>query len=108
MLYTKEQVLNGIASYLDDEVMSKLPTHGKWIMGTAIALSRDNISEILNNPYIKMLGIVNADGLWDVDKLASALKATAERYGNIQLDLPIIGRLTFSAEDVDLMRRHIN
>lgn len=106
MLYTKEQVMNGITSYIDSEVVSKLPTAGKWIVGTASALALKKAMNI-DDQSLKMLGIVNADGLWDIDQLAAVLKENASRYGNIQISLPVVGLMTFTQADIDLVRSHI-
>ena len=43
----------------------------------------------------------------DVDQLATVLRENANRYGAIVLEYPLIGKLTFTAEDVDIARRYI-
>lgn len=106
MLYTKEQVTNGLINYIDNEVVNQLPTAGKWIVGTAAALVMKNIDKI-NTETMEMLGIVSNDGMWDVDMLASSLKENARRYGNIQITYPIVGTMVFTPEDIDLARGYI-
>ena len=106
MLYTKEQVMHGIAAYIDNEVISKMPTAAKWIIGTGAALVVRN-AENIDTSTMQMLGVVNNDGLWDVDMLAEVMKQNAERFGNIQLSIPIVGQMTFTSKDIDLLRRYI-
>ncbi len=109
MLYTSEQVTKGLISYIDNEVIAKLPTTGKILAGTAVALAVRNNSALLNNAwgFFRNLGVLNSDGLMDVDQLATVLRENANRYGAIVLEYPLIGKLTFTAEDVDIARRYI-
>lgn len=109
MMYTKEQVINGITGYVDGEVIPKLPTAGKWIMGTAVAMALKSGSDIINKnaDTLRMIGAMNSDGMIDVDKVAPVLKEQAARYGVIQIDLPVIGAMTFSDHDIDLLRGYI-
>lgn len=109
MLYTREQVTKGLISYIDNEVIAKLPTTGKILAGTAVALAVRNNSTLLNNAWEfgKGLGVMNGDGLMDVDQFANVLRENANRYGAVVLEYPLIGKLTFTAEDVDIARRYI-
>lgn len=47
-MYNADQVLNGLISYADSEIMGKLPTSGKWIMGTAIGLASNKAQTVIN------------------------------------------------------------
>lgn len=100
-----EQVIQGIVNYADNEVMAKLPTSGKWVMGTAMYLASNkahNVVDVLStNVVAKMLGIVDDEGMIDTDALISAMKEAASKYGNLSVDVPMIGRLTFSSSDID-------
>lgn len=111
MNYSTEQVINGLISYADNEVMSKLPTSGKWVMGTAIGLATtkaNNLVETLKtNTIVQMLGIVDEKGMIDVESLINAMKQSADKYGNISVDVPMIGKLTFTSSDVDRLRTYI-
>lgn len=106
MKYNAEQVLNGLAKYAENEIISKMPTAGKVIAGTAIALALKNV-QLQSNQFARAIGAVDADGMIDVDTIAESLKASAERYGNIVINIPLMGTVTLTAGDVDLMRRYI-
>lgn len=107
MLYTKEQVVNGLNNWVDEEIIPRLPTSGKWIIGTAVGLAMSNADAVLSNGSLKVLGIVNADGLIDADKLCSELKHSADRYGKLTVSFPFIGTMAFGPEDIENARRHI-
>lgn len=108
MKLNSEQVVQGLINYADNEIMNKLPSTGKWIMGTAIGLAagkaHETIDALSENTIVKMLGVIDEDGLIDVDALIGAMKSSADRYGNLSVDVPMIGKLTFSSSDVDNLK----
>lgn len=111
MKYTVERVMQGIINYADAEVMGKLPTSGKWVMGTVIGMAsnkaRNVVDSLKENPIVSMLGIVDEDDMIDVEEFLSALHSSADKYGNLILDVPLVGRMTFTSSDVDHLRNYI-
>lgn len=110
-MVNKEQILNGILSYIDSEIMPSLPTAGKWEMGTLILLGSakydDIFKQVVSNPFLQSLDIVSSDGRIDIETLAYALKKSAEKYGGLEISMPLIGTMRFSADDVEKIKRHI-
>lgn len=111
MNYSTEQVVRGLISYADNEVMAKLPVSGKWIMGTAVGLAANKTSNIIdtlkNNTVVNMLGIMDENGNMDVDALINAMREAADKYGKLTVQVPMIGSLTFSSADIDKLRSYI-
>lgn len=105
MKLNAEQVIQGVVNYADNEVMAKLPTSGKWVVGTAMYIASNKAHNVVdtlsNNMIVKMLGVVDDDGMIDTDMLITAMKTAADKYGNLSVDVPMIGRLTFSSSDID-------
>jgi hypothetical protein len=54
-----------------------------------------------------MLGLIE-DDMIDDDALFVALREQMNRQGSVQLDVPWLGKMTFSAPDVDAMQRAIH
>lgn len=110
-MVNKDQVVTGLVKYIDNEVMPYLATSGKWILGSAVTLSMQNIDDIYNsicqNQYLKLLKIVDQNGMIDSYKMTQALKENAQKYGKLQMSLPLIGTLTFSDQDIDKLRQYI-
>lgn len=110
-MVTKEQILNGIIVYIDKEVIPHLSTAGKWYVGTMVTLlsSRYNhfYEEMVDNSFIKSLGIVDDRGMVDLDLLVVSLMENAEKYGKLQINVPVIGTMTFSSDDVSLLEKYI-
>lgn len=106
------KIEQGIAAYIDSELMPKLPSNGvqKLIAGTAISVLIKRSGTILesykDNQIVKMLGIMDTDGNVDVDVLAEELKKNMPAEG-VKVDVPVIGMLTFKKEDVDKLHKCI-
>ena len=97
--------------YADREVIPKLDTAGKWVVGSVITMTGNKINEVTTklstNPTAKAIGAVNEDGLFDVDKVIESLQNSANRYGNLSLNVPMIGVMTFTPDDVVKVGRYI-
>lgn len=102
----RQQVEQGLARYIDREIISKLPTSSIQRVATgaavAIAMKRsDNLVERLKgNALIATLGIMNEAGDIDLDALHEALRSQVTDDG-VVMEVPILGRLTFYAGDID-------
>ena len=111
MNYSTDQVIRGIINYADDEVITKLPTAGKWIVGTVIGVASNKTAQVMEslkkNSVVNMLGILDENDNIDVDSLIIAMKSAADKYGNVTLDVPMVGRLTFTSSDLDRLRSYI-
>lgn len=105
-----EKVVNGIIKYLNNEIF---PHMNDWqeILGriaVSRALGSNNLkNSLINNTYIKTFGIIDANGMVDVDGLMRDLKIQIEQKGKVTFTLPMFGTLTFTAEDVDKLHRTI-
>lgn len=110
-MVTKEQLMNGLLMYVDHEVIPRLTTAGKWGIGTAIILMSQQANQVIDtlasNEVIKMMNIVSDDGLIDEERLSNALRTSAERYGNLQVQIPVLGVLTFNTNDIDMIHMYI-
>lgn len=110
-MVTKEQFINGILVYAEKEVIPALPTIGKWGIGAGIILAKNQadtiITNLANNNIVKTLGVVNDSGEIDVERLAYALKQSAEQYGNVQINVPVVGTLTFTSSDIEKLKHYI-
>lgn len=111
MSYSTDQVVRGIINYADNEVMVKLPTTAKWVMGTIIGIASTKSTQVIenlkHNPIVNALGVVDEAGNIDVDTIILSMKDAAEKYGNLTLDVAMLGKMTFSAADIDRLRSYI-
>lgn len=105
-MVTIKQVEQGLARFLDTELMTKLPDVGwqKVLTGTAAGLiikRMDNIFDSLKkNELIKAMGIVTDNDMIDIDVLWSEFKSNMPDTG-LQVEIPMLGKITLSKADID-------
>ena len=108
-MYSKDQLINGLVSYMDHEVMPHIPTSAKWVLGTYIVTMRvddDKFKELVHHPLLEPLHI-EKDGLYDVDELLENLYESAQKYGKIEIKFPMLEPMAFNHEDVKALHKHI-
>lgn len=107
------KIEQGIAAYLDSEIMPQLQNSSleKVIAGTATSLAIRKSGKILasykNNKIVQMLEIMDSEGNVDVDILAEELKKNIPTEG-LKVEVPLIGTMTFHKSDVDKLHEYIN
>lgn len=104
------QFTEGVKGYIQQSVIPHLPMDRQFVAGVAlgIAVNRaDKIAQILKeNQVVKILGLIEED-MVDDDALFTAMREQMNRQGSLQIDIPWLGKMTFSAQDVDAMQRAI-
>jgi hypothetical protein len=106
-----EKVLNGVMRYLNNEIYCNM---NDWQEVLArIAVSRvvkngDALKEtLLNNSYVKTFGIMDENGIIDIEGLINDLKAQINQKGKLTFELPLFGKFSFTVEDVEKLRNTI-
>lgn len=104
------QVQAGLAAFIDNEIEPKISGVGKWLVGAAAAAYIAELPQVLQklstNPYMAALNVASPDGSVDVEKLFKYLRPAAQK-APATLDIPLIGRLTLSAADVEALYSYI-
>lgn len=108
-----EEVINGIRRYIESEVLPKLDTKSKILIGAALGMASNSMETAARtlqaNELAKALGAVNDDGLFDVELIADSLKDSSARYGSLSLTVPFTGGvMSFGPEDIEMAKRYIN
>lgn len=107
-----DKIEQGVANYLDSELMPQLQNNGfeKIIIGTVASLLIRKTGTIIegykDNKLVKMLGIMDDNGNVDVDTLMEEVKKNMPKEG-VKIDVPVIGMLTFHKEDVDKLYDYV-
>lgn len=103
-MYSYERVLNGLVKYIDDEIVNKLPGWKKWVVGSGLGMMLSNSDEIFrqikDNEFVKMLNLVDEQGLINVNEIYKELKKQAQK-SNASIELPMVGSLVLNDQDVD-------
>lgn len=104
------RVIQGIANYVDAELVGKLSGSWKaWLLGGMAGIAMNRAEQMFNsirdNPIAAALGLVDGENV-NVDILFGELRKQAQR-GTATATLPIIGPVTFTSADVDALYRYI-
>lgn len=103
-VYEYSKVINGIAKYIDTEIVEKIVGWRKWIVGGGIGIALSNMTDVFNqvknNEFVKMLNIVDKDDKINVEKIYKEMKKQAKKSA-ITFDAPVIGAITLNEQDVD-------
>jgi hypothetical protein len=106
-----ETVVDGINRYIDKEVYKNLNGVQELVARIVVGRINSNTESIknvlMNNGLAKTLCIIDSDGMVDVDVLLADIRREIERQGSLQVDIPMIGKLTFHADDVDVLHNEI-
>jgi hypothetical protein len=73
------------------------------IIGNPEALKQS----LMANGIVRTFAIFDSEGNVDLENLARDLKREIERKGKISVEIPIIGKLSFVASDIDDIYREI-
>lgn len=109
-MVTIDQAMRGAAKFADNEIIPHLPM-GKGIgAGIALALIMDGgktqLLKLRENPAVQMMGIMDAEGNIDLDRLYNAARTRVDGK-KIPLTIPVIGELRFDVNDVDRLYKYI-
>ena len=107
MKHEFEKVINGIAKYIDKEVypaMNDLQEFGARILVGRILNNQQAVkSALINNGFIRTFGVIDSDGMIDVEELAKEIKTELSKKEKITFNIPMFGKMTFKPSDVDVM-----
>lgn len=111
MKYEFEKVIDGLSKYINDEFYSGMADWQEFIarlfVGRFIDNSENVKTTLLNNGFLRTFGIMDSDGMVDVDSLVKDIKRELDKIEKITISVPMIGKMTFTDSDVDTLYKHI-
>lgn len=109
-MVTLRQFTDGVRGYMQHSVLPHLPANKQFVSGVALGVVANKADKIMqqikDSQPVKMLGLVEGDMI-DDDALIMALREQMNMQGNLQIEIPWIGQMTFTAPDVDALQRAI-
>ena len=111
MMVRLEKVIDGANRYIAREIYPNLndlqELAARFVIGR-INKNTDTLKALLTgNGFIRTLGLVDSDGMVDIEQLLNDVRQEIERKGSVQIDIPLFGKLTFKPEDVNVLRDEI-
>ena len=111
MKYEVKKVVNGLSKYIDAEIysgMNDLQEMAARVLIGRLLVNEDNLKDTLvNNGYLRTFGIIDGEGMVEVDDLVKDIKRELIKKGKVSVSIPMFGKFTFKPSDVDVMYKHI-
>ena len=119
MRVSKNQLIQGIGTYLKEEILPKMDQDraAQIIASIAINAAMENsriLDAVFTNDILLALLDDDGSGTYDIDGLVSAIRDAVEAYGSFPVkcpNIPLISTkditLRLDAADVDAMRRRV-
>ena len=111
MKYKFEKVIDGISRYVTAEIYAGMndiqELMARIAVGRVISNEETIKESLINNGIVRTFGLIDSEGMVDVDGLRNELKREIERKGKISISIPMFGKLTFTPEDVDVIYKYI-
>lgn len=120
MRVTRQQIVNGIISYVENEVLPQVDEKDKSmkvIASTAARFIQSNTKlqdEVFSNSFIKAILVEDGSGTYEIDELFRAITDSVAQYGSFPVTIPPIpfispSEKTFSFDEKDIaeIKRHI-
>lgn len=106
-----ERVMDGINRYIDSEIYSNLndlqEVLARIVVGRVNSSAENIKTALMNNGFAKTLCLIDSDGMVDIDRLMHDIRHEIERKGSIEFSVPMIGKMKFTAVDVDMLHNMI-
>lgn len=119
MRVSKNQIVNGLTSYIQQEILPKMADDRALailfsVAVNAIKANEKLIDRYLSNDIIRALIDDDDSGSYNVERLMDWLRASVEEYGAFPVTVPPIPlispreiTLRLSASDIAAIQRHI-
>lgn len=111
MKYKFEKVVESAAKWLGEEIYPKMNDLQEFVARMVVGRVLENegkIKEVLSaNGMLRTFGFIDDEGMVDADVLFADIKREIERKGKLVINIPWIGKLTFTPEDADALYKYI-
>lgn len=109
-MVTANELVRGITSYLDCEILPLLPEWKQIAAATYVALSAESwekkIAAISNAPMMEATMLFDDSGSINEDRLCEKLLASMKN-GKFSLPLPVLGELNLTKSDINTLLGYI-
>jgi hypothetical protein len=104
------KVVNGLMSYVDNEIVSKMNGSLKgWGVGIVAGLLGKRADQMFatlrNSPVLTSLGLIDGE-MVDIEAVYAEALRMAQR-GSATVNVPMLGAVTFTTADVESLYRYI-
>lgn len=105
------RVVDGLARYLNNNFYSNLndwqEVFARIAVGRIIGNPEALKQSLMANGIVRTFAVMDSEGNVDLENLARDLKREIERKGKISVEVPMFGKMSFVASDIDEIYREI-
>ena len=102
-----ETVVTGINNYISKNIYGNLSHTQEFLARIVVGRLNQSAASLkntmMNNGFLKTLCIIDDNGMVDVEQILNEVRREIERQGSVCFEIPLIGKLTFNAADVDAL-----
>lgn len=105
------RVVDGISRYLNNNLFKNMNDWqeilARLAVGRIIGNPEDLKRSLMGNGIVRTFSIMDSEGNVDLEPLMRDLKREIERKGKLTIDIPMFGKMSFVASDIDDIYREI-
>ena len=111
MKYQFEKVIDGMVTYINDEMFMGMNDWQEMTARILVARVVNNQEAVkktlIDNGFIRTFGIIDSEGMVDVCGLANDIKQEIVKKGKMTFTVPMFGKISFLPSDVDKLYKNI-
>lgn len=118
MRVTKDQIINGVVSYMENDVIPQISDRAQQIIfSVAVKTVKANtkvLDSLFESQMIKAVLNADSDGTYEIDGLFESISESIKQYGAFPVEIPPIPLISptestfrFSESDVADLKRQI-
>ena len=104
-----KQAIDGIARYIDAEIVPKMDGLQRWIFGTGAGIAMRKADEIFHqfkdHQLLKALDLVKGEDI-NIELIYEELIKQANQSA-VKIEIPLLGTLSLNKDDIEKMYRII-
>lgn len=95
------RVINGITKYIEREMFPKINSWQQLGMGVVVSRMARDTKNIKELGIVKLLNVVDENDNVDIEGLKRDIMQQMQKIEKLELDIPYIGKFTFSKSDIE-------
>lgn len=107
-MVTLQGFTQAVMDYAQSEVLPHLPKEKQFMAGMALGIAAQRsvgaLKKLQGTIVNQMLEIITDEGI-DDDVLLGEMRTQMQKSGQLTLDIPLVGGITFGPRDVDALQR---
>ena len=105
------RVIDGLTRYLNSNLFAKMNDWQEVLARIAVGRIIGNPEALKQslqaNPFVRTFAVMDSEGNVDLEPIMRDLKKEIERKGKITFEIPMFGKISFVASDIDEIYREI-